>query len=76
MLAIAGRDPCEYHKCPTGSKCKVFEATGESYCEPSCDLNNGGCAANQSCSLKSIKCVQDPGNPCPRVVECSPSTVS
>ena len=71
--AIAGRDPCEYHKCPTGSKCKVFEVTSETYCEASCDLDNGGCAANQSCSLKYVKCVRAP---CPPVVECGSSKLA
>ena len=66
----ADRDPCEYHECPTGSKCKVFEANGETYCEPSCDLKNGGCAANQTCSLQVVQCIRAP---CPFVVKCQAS---
>ena len=64
--AIADRDPCEHHKCPTGSKCKVYEVTGETYCEASCDLDNGGCAANQTCSLQAEECIRAP---CPPEVQ-------
>ena len=60
-------DPCKDHNCPTGSKCEVFEPTGEAYCNASCDLDNGGCAANQICSLKVIQCVRPP---CPPEVQC------
>ena len=68
--AIADRDPCEHHKCPTGSKCKVYEVTGETYCEASCDLDNGGCAANQTCSLQAVECIRAP---CPPEVQCQSS---
>ena len=67
---VAERDPCEHHKCETGSMCRVFERTSETYCEPSCDLDNGGCPANQTCSLQVAPCVRAP---CPPVVKCQPS---
>ena len=59
--AIADRDPCEYHNCPTSSKCKVYEVTGEVYC---------GCAANQTCSLQAVECIRAP---CPPEVQCQNS---
>ena len=62
-------DPCKGHKCPVGSRCTIYEPTGEPFCEPSCDLNNGGCPANQECTLKAVQCATDP---CPPVVECTP----
>ena len=64
-------DSCTGFECPTGSQCKVYEPTGEAFCEPSCDLNNGGCPANQRCSLETVQCVRAP---CPPVVKCTPRT--
>ena len=63
-------DPCDNHMCPIGSQCKVYRPTGEAFCEPSCDLDNGGCPANQECSLQTVQCVRAP---CPPVVQCTPS---
>ena len=62
-------NPCDTHQCPTGSRCKVYEPTGEAFCEPSCDLDNGGCPANKRCSLETVQCVRAP---CPPVVKCTP----
>ena len=62
---------CVDHDCEKGSQCKVYGPygpTGQPYCEPSCDLDNGGCPADQICSLHNVKCAQDP---CPPVVKCS-----
>ena len=64
-------DRCTGFECPTGSQCKVYEPTREAFCEPSCDLNNGGCPANQRCSLETVQCVRAP---CPPVVKCTPRT--
>ncbi|XP_065915320.1 kielin/chordin-like protein isoform X2 [Dysidea avara] len=41
-------DPCESVTCPTGSQCEVFEQTGETFCNTSCDLDNGGCPTGQT----------------------------
>ena len=55
--------------CTRGSQCKVDEAVHQAYCEPSCDLDNGGCADNEVCSLlQPVTCV-DP--PCPSNVQCA-----
>ena len=63
-------DPCDTHKCPAGLSCRVFKPTGEAYCEPSCDLDNGGCAANETCTIQSVQCIRAP---CPSTVQCTPS---
>ena len=60
-------DPCATVDCQPGSTCKVYQPTGEAFCEPSCDINNGGCAADQICQLNQVQCVRAP---CPPVVEC------
>ena len=64
----ATTDPCAAVKCPTGSQCEVYEPTGETFCNSSCDLDNGGCPAGQTCSLEEVVCVRAP---CPPVVKCS-----
>ena len=61
-------DPCERFDCGLNARCKLYPPTGEPFCEPSCSLNNGGCVANQKCSLKEVQCVR---SPCPPVVECT-----
>ena len=67
LLLLPIADPCEHFGCPTGSTCKVFQPTGEAFCQPSCDLDNGGCASNETCSLQQVQCVRAP---CPPVVKC------
>ena len=64
-------DACVGFECPTGSRCKVYEPTGEAYCEPSCDIDNGGCADDEVCSLEDKVCVR---SPCPPQVKCTPKT--
>ena len=68
-LILVTVNACAIRKCPTGSQCKVYQPTGKAFCEPSCDLDNGGCPANQDCSLVPAIC---PGPPCPPVVKCTP----
>ena len=67
---ILTANPCDNHRCPTGSICRVFKPTCEAYCEPSCNIDNGGCPNYQSCSLQVVRCKKVP---CPRVVKCTPS---
>ena len=62
-------DPCSGFPCPNGSQCQIYEPTGEPFCEPSCDLDNGGCADDETCSLEEVTCVRAP---CPPVVKCTP----
>jgi len=54
--------------CTRGSQCKVDQTVHEAYCESSCDLDNGGCADDEVCSLQQATCVSPP---CPSVVQCS-----
>ena len=56
--------------CRKGTQCKLHEPTGRPYCEPSCDIDNGGCPDNQTCSLQSVTCIQAP---CPPKVQCRDS---
>ena len=53
--------------CPIGHTCEVYEPTSELYCQPSCDLDNGGCSDDQECSLVEVQCFKAP---CPPVVQC------
>ena len=55
--------------CSRGSQCKVDEIVHQAYCEASCDLDNGGCAGTEVCSLQQLQnCTSAP---CPPVVQCS-----
>ena len=60
-------DPCLSKECPIGSSCRVFEVTGEAYCEQSCELENGDCQSHQKCELVNVTCAR---SPCPPVVNC------
>ena len=55
--------------CPRGSQCEVDETVHQAYCEPSCDLDNGGCADNEVCSLQQQQQNCTSGL-CPPVVQC------
>ncbi|KAL5510211.1 hypothetical protein EMCRGX_G005719 [Ephydatia muelleri] len=61
------RDPCAAVDCPVGTECKVFEPTGEPFCQPSCRINNGGCPRRTKCELVPVFCIRAP---CPPVVKC------
>ena len=77
-------DPCATKECPKGSKCKVFEPTGEAFeptgeafeptgeafCDPSCDIDNGGCDEDQRCILALPVCANPPVQPCVGLVTC------
>ena len=41
---------CLNHHCPSGSECKVCNATGQPYCEYSCSIDNGGCGEGRWCA--------------------------
>ena len=63
-------DPCTYKECPKGSVCKVFEPTGEAFCDPSCNIDNGGCDDDQDCVLALPVCANPPVQPCVGFVTC------
>ena len=56
---------CKDVSCKEGSWCRVHESTGQSYCEPSCYIYNGGCPADQTCSLHNV------ANMCPTAMPIS-----
>ncbi len=59
---------CKLH-CPFGHRCEVDKGTGKTFCNPDCELDNGGCSSDQICSLVPVVCVQAP---CPtKTVQCS-----
>ena len=67
MLVLTGCDNIDIN-CSRGSQCKVDETVHQAYCEASCDLDNGGCADNEVCSLQQKQnCTSAP---CPPVVQC------
>ena len=63
-------DPCETksEECPIGTRCKIYEPTGEAFCEPSCSIENGGCDSDEVCTLQDVVCVR---SPCPPMVQCT-----
>lgn len=61
---VSYTDPCIFVRC---FPCKVDRDSGRAFCEPSCDINNGGCRDDQICKLKEVQCVT---TPCPPQVEC------
>ena len=63
-------DPCTTMECPRGSECKVFPPTGEAFCDPSCDIDNGGCDDDQECMLALPFCPPPTVQPCTGVVTC------
>ena len=64
-------DPCDVVSCPIGSTCRVYGST--SYCEYSCQIANGGCSSNQTCSLVPVQCITAP---CYPVVKCTNGKIS
>lgn len=59
--------------CSRGSRCKVNQTSHMPYCEASCDLDNGGCAKDEVCSLlQPLTCTNAP---CPSRVICTGKTV-
>ena len=56
-----------YRCCSPGHRCAVFQPTRETFCDPSCDLDNGGCPEGTVCRLNQVQCVRAP---CPPVIEC------
>ncbi len=68
-------DQCAALDCPSHAECRLF-STGEAYCDPSCVVDNGGCAEDETCQLLATPCAAPPPNappsPCPLVVTCTP----
>ena len=60
-------DLCSDTSCPRGSRCRVDLDTGTPFCQPSCEYENGGCAADEICRLEEVNCVKAP---CPPQVIC------
>ena len=43
-----------------GSEKKTFPPTGEEYCDPSCDIDNGGCDIDKICVPGAPPCFEQP----------------
>ena len=64
-------DSCVSVDCPPHTVCRVFPQTGEPYCDPSCDIDNGGCEYDEICQLLATPCAAPPPpRPCPHVIVC------
>ena len=68
MLIYTGCDNININ-CSRGTHCKVDETVHQAYCEASCDLNNGGCADDEVCSLLQPVTCEDA--PCAFDVQCT-----
>ena len=53
--------------CPKDSECEVHPPSGRAVCKVRCDVNNGGCDANQTCLLANLTC---PNPPCQATRHC------
>ena len=58
--------PCSTIQCADGHQCKVYN--GVPYCDPDCNLNNGGCTPEQKCSTDHPICFE---LPCPSIRTCT-----
>ena len=58
---------CSTVECPIGYTCEIYPSTGEGYCNPSCNLDNGGCDEDEVCTLVPVQCIRAP---CPPVINC------
>ena len=61
-------DPCSSFRCQRGYRCQVYEPTNEAYCEPACDLFNGGCTTGTYCILRRDRACSE--GPCPSLKSC------
>ena len=57
---------CRSVQCPNGSRCRVWNGTRLTYCEYSCDIDNGGCANESQCEEVDVPTCS-PGQCCSRV---------
>ena len=73
IMLTPATNPCAAVQCLKGSRCEVFEPTGEPFCTPSCAIDNGGCPDGQICTIQDVTCVRAP---CPNAVKCSEFTVA
>ena len=62
---------CSQIECEPGHQCEVFPPTGQPFCNPTCQVDNGGCdPIYQLCGQKGGGCLNNPNEPCKDVVEC------
>ena len=60
-------DACATVRCPAGTRCRVDVGSGQVFCDPSCEYENGGCEEDEICRMTSVQCVT---TPCPDGVIC------
>ena len=63
-----GYNPCEENPCLLGTNCEFNPFSGEVFCNPTCDVDNGGCGANEICQEGTASC--EPLTPCLRTIVC------
>ena len=52
--------------------CEVDQRTNQTYCDPSCLNDNGGCDPSDICSIVKMTCVE---SPCLSIVQCRRESV-
>ena len=62
-------DPCAGYQCGKGTECDFVPSTGEPFCNPTCDVDNGGCDEDEMCKLAPASCVS-PDVPCKNAIQC------
>ena len=70
MIICTATHPCKTAICSNKTKCEEYPSSPRrSICQPSCDIQNGGCPHGDKCSLvNSTDCIVQP---CPLTVKCS-----
>ena len=59
---------CSKLECDPGHKCEVFEPTGQPFCNPTCEVDNGGCGDDECSEQRTCS---DPDQLCYTVVICT-----
>ena len=65
-------NPCSMMHCPSSYRCEIYKPTGDVFCNPDCNQNNGGCPDDETCILQQVQCIRAP---CPPIVRCFKSHI-
>ena len=62
---------CPEVQCEPGHQCEVVSSTGEPFCNPTCQVDNGGCGEDEC--IEGLSSCVNPDEPCFKSVICSVS---